>query len=111
MAYTKKAEVVESVKGAWLEFGTFTLDPASIAAGAQGIETVTISGVEVGDQVFVNPQALEQDIAVVGAKVTAADTVSLYINNPDAGGGAVNSASLTYDIMIVHCVSGLDGGS
>lgn len=111
MAYEKKAELTESVKGAWLEFGTFTLDAASIAAGAQGIETVTVAGVEEGDQVFVNARALPQDAVIGGAKVTAADTISVYINNPDAGGGAVDMSSLTFDVIIVHCVSGLDGGS
>ncbi len=111
MAYTKKAELTESVKGAWLEVGTFTLDPASVAAASQGVETVTIAGVEVGDQVFVNARGLENRIAVVGAAVTAADTVSIYINNLYDATTAVNGGSKTYDILIVHAVSGLDGGS
>lgn len=109
MAYTKKAEQTEGVKGAWLEWGTFTLDPAAIAAGAQGIETVTIDGIAVGDMVFIQAEALEQDISVVGSKVTADDTLSVYINNPDAGGASVNGGNLTYNVIIVHCVSGLNG--
>lgn len=102
MAYTKKGEIRDGVKGAWVEFGTFTLDPASVAATAQGVETVTISGLAVGDQAFINPQALEAMFAAVGCKVTATDTLSVYLNNMYDATTAVNGGSKTYDVMIVH---------
>lgn len=102
MAYVKKGEILDSVKGAWIEFGTFTLDPASIAANAQGIETVTITGVATGDQTFVNPQAMATSMACVGSKVTAADTVSIYLNNTIDATTAVDGSEKTYDILIVH---------
>lgn len=101
MAYTKKAEQ-HNIQGGWLEFGTFTLDPASIAANAQGIETVTITGLKTGDQTFINPQATATSMVVVGSKVTATDTLSVYINNTIDATTAVDGASKTYDILIVH---------
>lgn len=101
MAYTKKAEQ-HNIQGGWLEFGTFTLNPASIAAASQGVETVTITGIATGDQAFVNAQALENRLAVAGCKVTAADTLSVYLNNMYDATTAVDGASLTYDVMIVH---------
>lgn len=101
MAYTKKAEV-NSVKGAWLEFGTFTLNAASIAAAAQGVETVTITGLATGDQAFVNCQVPTAMLIVAGCKVTATDTLTVYLNNAYDATTAVDPADLTYDVMIVH---------
>lgn len=102
MAYTKKSELHQSVQGAWLEFGTFTLDPASIAAASKGSEAVTIDGVAVGDMVIVQPEDLEVGVVVTGAKVTAEDTVTVYINNTYDASTAVNGGSKTYNIIIVH---------
>ena len=101
MAYTKTAEL-DNVRGAWIELGTFTLDPASIAANAQGIETVTIAGLAVGDQCFINPQAMATSMVCVGCKVTGTDELSVYLNNTIDATTAVNGGSLTYDIIIVH---------
>lgn len=93
---------IDDGKGGWVEFGTFVLDAASIAAGAQGVETAAITGVKVGDGVFLNARAMEDDSAVVGAKVTDADEVSIYINNMIDATTAVDLGSLTFDYMIVH---------
>lgn len=101
MAYTKKAEQ-HNIQGAWMEFGTFTLDPASIAANAQGIETITITGVKVGDQSFVNPQAMATSMVCVGSKVTATDTLSVYLNNTIDATTAVDGAVKTWDVLIIH---------
>lgn len=101
MAYTKTAEL-SNVKGAWIEIGTITLDPASIAANAQGIETVTIAGLAVGDQVFINPQAMATSMVCVGCKVTATDTLSVYLNNTIDSVTAVDGTVKTYDVLIVH---------
>jgi hypothetical protein len=90
------------IRVGWIEFGTFTLNPASIAAASQGTETVTIAGAKTGDQIFVNPQALENRIAVVGAKITSADTATLYINNMHDATTAVDGGSKTYDYILVH---------
>ncbi len=99
---TKKGEIRDGVTGAWVEFGTFVLNAASIAAAAQGIETAAISGAKVGDIVMVNPRAMEAKAAVVGAKVTAANEVSVYINNMYDSSTAVDLGSLTFDYIIIH---------
>ena len=90
------------VSGSWVEYGTFTLDPASIAAASQGISTVTVTGAKTGDLVFVNAEALDNRIAVVGAKVTATDTVSVYINNMYDATTAIDGTSKTYSYILVH---------
>jgi hypothetical protein len=88
--------------GSNLEVGTFTLDPASIAAAAQGVSTVTVTGAKVGDLVFVNAEALDNRIVCAGAKVTATDTVSLYINNMFDATTAVDGASKTWSYLLFH---------
>ena len=93
---------IDDGKGGWVEFGTFVLNAASIAAAAQGVETATVTGVAVGDAVFLNPRAMEAKAAVVGGKVTATDEVSIYINNMYDATTAVDLGSLTFDYMIVH---------
>lgn len=101
MAYVKQGEQ-HNIQGGWVEFGTFTLDAASVAAAAQGIETVTITGIDVGDSSFINARAPENRIAIVGSKVTAQDTLSIYYNNLYDATTAVNSGNLTFDVIIFH---------
>lgn len=93
---------IDDGKGGWVEYGTFVLDAASIAAAAQGIETAAIPGAAVGDAVFLNARAMEDNAAIVGGKVTAADVLSIYINNMFDATTAVNLGSLTFDYCIVH---------
>lgn len=95
-----KAKLHDAVQGAWLEFGTFVLDPASIADNAQGEETVTITGAKAGDQVFVSCEDLDVGLIPAGAKVTDTDEVTVYINNES--GGAVDGVSLTWNYLLVH---------
>lgn len=89
-------------RGGILEFGTFTLDAASIAAASQGIETVALVGAKVGDICFINPRAVDNRLAICSCKVTAADVLSIYLNNMYDATTAVNGAALTYDYMLVH---------
>ncbi len=91
-----------SLKGAWVEYGTFTLDPASIAAAAQGISTVTVTGAKTGDLIFVSAEALDNKLIPAGAKVTGTDTVSVYLNNSYDATTAVDGASKTWSYMLVH---------
>lgn len=100
-AVTQKMRI-DVGKGGWVEYGTFVLDAASIAAAAQGIETAAITGAKVGDGIFINCRAMEAKAAIVGAKVTAADEVSIYINNMYDATTAVDLGSLTFDYQLVH---------
>lgn len=101
MAYAKSGEI-NSVKGGWVEFGSVSINPASIAANAQGIETFTLTGAKVGDQVFVNAEALPASCAIVGAKVTAADTISIYLNNTIDATTAVDIGATTFNVLLLH---------
>jgi len=91
-----------NLSGADMELGTFTLDAASVAAAAQGIETVTITGARVGDLIFVNEEAGVNRLVLAGAKVTADDTVSLYFNNMYDATTAVDQAVKTFNYILVR---------
>lgn len=94
-----KARLNDAVRGAEIEIGTFTLDPASIAAGAQGAETVTITGASVGDLIFVSAEALDAGLIPAGAKVTDDDEVTVYLNNH--GGSSADGGSKTWNYVLV----------
>lgn len=77
-----------------------TVDPASIAAGAIAEETVTVSGAVAGDLVLVSPPTtLNAGIGVVGAYVSAADTVKLRLLNSTGGAVDIASASWIFGLL------------
>jgi hypothetical protein len=96
----------KNLLGADMEMGTFTLDGASVAAAAQGVETVTITGARVGDLIFVNEEVPVNRLVLAGAKVTANDTVSLYFNNMYDATTAVDPAVKTFNYVLVRTVVG-----
>ncbi len=76
---------------------TFTYDPASIGAATTAQDTVTVPGLKVGDIVVVQKPTLTVGVGIVGARVSAADTLALQWVNATAG--AVNPASETYTLF------------
>ena len=91
-----------NLHGGSVEYGQFTLDPASIAAASQGAETVTIAGAKVGDMIFVSAEGLDNRLGGAGAKVTAANTVTVYLNNLYDATTAVDGVSKTWNYILVH---------
>ena len=75
---------------------TVSIDPASIAATSRGATTFTVTGAAVGDRISMEPPAgLNDDLVFVGARVTAADTATVYLYNPTAG--AIDDGALTWN--------------
>lgn len=83
-----------------IKTGTFTLDPGSIASGAQAEQTATITGVSTADKVLVFPPAAFEALLVGSARVTAADTVKFMLGN--LSGGAVDAASATWTYLAIR---------
>ena len=78
-----------------IEFGTVAIDPASLAATTKAATTFTLTGAATTDIIIINvPSTLNDDLLFVGAAVTAADTVSIYLYNPTAT--AIDQASATF---------------
>ena len=91
---TAVTKLVEShFPGAKMELYSLSIDPGSIAAFAQEIETVAVTGARTGDPCIVSVEAPGASIAVQGAKVTATDVVSFYLANHQAT-TAVDSGAL-----------------
>jgi hypothetical protein len=82
--------------------GTVSVNPASIGNAAIGETTVTISGAAVGDIVVMNPPAagLTAGLGVLGAVVSATDTVKVRIVNNS--GGAVDEAAATWSYVLIR---------
>lgn len=77
-----------------------TLDFASIAADAEAELTVTVPDAQVGDPVMVAPPAaLEANLIVAAAFVSAADTVTIRLYNPTVG--AIDPAAADWTVAIV----------
>lgn len=81
-----------------LNAGSVSIDPASIASVTRGVGVATIVGVALGDVVvMIPPAALNDDLLFVGARVTAADTVNVYLYNPT--GGAIDDTARSWDYL------------
>ena len=91
-AVTKLVEC-PSMNGGKMEVYSFSIDPGSINAFAQEIETAAVTGARAGDPCSVSIEAPGSSIAVQGAKVTSSDVVSFYLANHQAT-TAVDSGAL-----------------
>jgi hypothetical protein len=91
---TAVTKLIENhVPGGKMEIYSFSVDPGSIVAFAQEIETMTITGARTGDPVSCTIEALGASLTCQGAKVTANDVVSVYLANHQAT-TAVDSAAV-----------------
>ena len=79
---------------------TATLDSASVASGAAGAatDTVTVAGVALGDMVIGMAIGVSEAGLVRRAYVSAANTVTIVTYNPTAG--SVDLASTTLQLII-----------
>lgn len=87
--------------GGKLEAWTFTLDPGSIAAAAQEIDTIAITGARAGDPCWVEFEAPDANVITGGAKVTANDVVSVYLSNNITVTTATDSAAKVGNLLIL----------
>lgn len=92
----------ESASGATItDFlsGTVSVNPPSIAGGAEADVSVTITGAAAGDVVVLQPPAaLTAGLYIVGVAVTATNTVTLRLYN--VTGGAIDEAAATWNYRI-----------
>jgi hypothetical protein len=79
--------------------GSANVDPASIAAGAKGTATISVSGLLATDTVVLEPPAaLEAGLVYIGHQVTAG-TITINLYNPTAGPIDGTSRSWTYKVL------------
>lgn len=92
----------KQLQGAFVEswFATLTIDPSSVAAGAEDIATFTIPGVNLGDMVIGFAPGVNQTVdADFNAFISAANTLSVRISNLNAA-SALDLASSTWKVWI-----------
>lgn len=77
---------------------TCTLDAGSLADGAGETDTITVPGVALGDIVLGASFSVDEAGLSVTGYVSAADTVSLRVQNES--GGTVNLASATVRVVV-----------
>lgn len=77
--------------------GTALVDPANASGGHETVTaTFTLTGAEVGDLILMfMPAALEDDLVLKGARVTSANTVTVYLY----AGATVNGAERTWNYI------------
>lgn len=79
-----------------LHYGTVSVNPGSIATIVRGSVDVTVAGISIGDMVtFHPPDALNTGLAYAGCRITADNTVRLYLVNVTAG--ALDDTARTWD--------------
>lgn len=74
-----------------------SLDVASVAANTSAEQTFTVTGLVVGDMVFVNKPSASAGLGVVNARVSAANTLAITFMN--STGSAIDPAAETYTIL------------
>ena len=81
--------------------GSFTFTWASATANTTSEQSVTYNGLQVGDFVYVSKPTFQAGIAVVGARVSANNTLAVTFVN-GTGGGIVPTAADRYTLLVVR---------
>ena len=83
--------------------GSGVWDAGSIADGDEAVDTLTISGVALGDIVLGVSASVDVADGVLSAAVTAANEVTVSIANNT--GAALDLASATYRVVVARLAS------
>lgn len=85
--------------GGYKKLTGVSVDPGSIATVSTGKIAVTIKGVDVDDHVVaIRPDDLNDDLIYGGCRVTAKDTLTLYIYNPTAA--AIDDTAKLWNFIV-----------
>lgn len=76
---------------------TAALSPAAVGANTTAEQTFAVTGVAVGDVVFVNKPTAQAGLGIVGARVSAANTLAITFSN-NTGVSITPTAAETYQI-------------
>jgi len=85
-----------------LQIVSVALTPSAVSANTTAQQTFTVTGVKVGDVVVaVEKPSHQAGLGIVGARVTAANTVGITFSN-NTGAGITPTAGETYDFVIAR---------
>lgn len=77
------------------------LTPALIVLNTTAEQTFTVPGLKVGDYVYVNKPTAQAGLGIVGARVTAADTLGITFSN-NTGSSITPTAGQTYLVFVAR---------
>ena len=77
------------------------LSPASVAANTTAEQTFTVPGLTVGNAVFVSKPSAQAGLGIVGARVSATNTLAITFGNFTAS-PIVPTAAEVYQIGVVN---------
>lgn len=80
---------------------TAALSPAIVNANTTAEQTFTVTGAAVGDVVVVNKPTAQAGLGIVGARVTATDTVGITFSN-NTGVGITPTGAETYSFLLLR---------
>lgn len=76
------------------------IDVTSKSANTSAEQDVTVTGVKVGDMVFVSKPSASAGLVIGNARVKAADTISITFGN--LTGSPIDPSSETYTLLVVR---------
>lgn len=76
-----------------------TLSPAAVSANTSAEQTFTVNGLQVGDHVAVSKPSAQAGLAIVGMRVSAANTLAITFGNFTAG-SITPTASEVYLVLV-----------
>lgn len=79
---------------------TAALTPSSVNSATVAEQTYTVTGLTTADKVIVNPPSISNATGIVGARVSAKDTLALRWVNPTAG--ALTPTSGNYIVISIR---------
>lgn len=85
-----------------LQIVSVALTPSAVSANTTAQQTFTVTGVKTTDVVIsVEKPSHQAGLGIVGARVTAADTVGITFSN-NTGAGITPTAGETYDFVVAR---------
>ena len=87
-----------------------TLSPAQVAANTSAEQTFTVNGLQSGDFVSVNKPTTQAGLGIVGARVSAANTLAITFGNY-TGSAITPTASQVYLVLVARKDSTITDGN
>lgn len=76
-----------------------TLSPSAVSANTSAEQTFTVNGLQAGDHAIVNKPSAQAGLAIVGVRVSAANTLAITFGNFTAS-PITPTASETYLVLV-----------
>ena len=87
-----------------------TLSPAEVAANTSAEQTFTVNGLRTGDFVSLNKPTAQAGLGIVGARVSAANTLAITFGNYTAS-GITPTAAQVYLVLVARKDSTITDGN